>query len=122
MRLSRQVMRIAGEALTQNIVNLGPLVLPWSEQIRFFLNVIARKLVNRRSTKGRRKGIFAYTTRLLLIGLFNAPAGIGNVFKYFCGGVDNVHTTGGEHTIDPYVQILNRVLIISAYMLVVVRC
>ena len=103
VRLSRQVMRIAGEALTQNIVNLGPLVLPWSEQIRFFLNVIARKLVNRRSSKGPRKGIFAYTTRLVLIGLFNAPAGIGNLFKYFCGGVDNVHTVGADHTIDPYV-------------------
>ena len=35
VRLSRQVMRIAGEALTQNITNLGPLVLPWSEQITF---------------------------------------------------------------------------------------
>ena len=121
VRLSRQVMRIAGEALTQNIVNLGPLVLPWSEQIRFFLNVIARKIVNRRSSEGPRKGIFAYTTPCT-DWFFNAPAGIGNVFKYFCGGVDNVHTVGADHTIDPYVPNFESCFDHFWYMLVVALC
>ena len=42
MRLSKQIMQIAGDALKRNITNLGPLVLPVSEQLKFFLNVFAR--------------------------------------------------------------------------------
>ena len=42
VRLSKQIMQIAGDALKRNITNLGPLVLPVSEQIKFFLNVAAR--------------------------------------------------------------------------------
>lgn len=44
VRLSRQIMEIAGEALKTNITTLGPLVLPWSEQIQFFLNLVARNV------------------------------------------------------------------------------
>ena len=36
VRLSKQIMQIAGDALKRNITNLGPLVLPLSEQLRFF--------------------------------------------------------------------------------------
>lgn len=43
MRLSKQIMQVAGDALKRNITNLGPLVLPVSEQIRFFCNLVARK-------------------------------------------------------------------------------
>ena len=45
VRLSRQIMQIAGDALKRNITNLGPLVLPVSEQLKFFLNVFARRAV-----------------------------------------------------------------------------
>ena len=43
VRLSKQIMQIAGDALKRNITSLGPLVLPISEQLRFFCNVVARK-------------------------------------------------------------------------------
>lgn len=42
--LSKELMGIAGHALKANITTLGPLVLPVSEQILFFLNLIARKV------------------------------------------------------------------------------
>ncbi len=37
-------MRIAGHALKANITTLGPLVLPISEQLLFFANLVARKV------------------------------------------------------------------------------
>lgn len=43
--LSKELMSIAGHALKANITTLGPLVLPLSEQILFFLNLIARKVL-----------------------------------------------------------------------------
>jgi len=42
VRLSKQIMQIAGDALKRNITNLGPLVLPISEQLKFFFNILAR--------------------------------------------------------------------------------
>ena len=42
--LSKELMSIAGHALKANITTLGPLVLPLSEQILFFLNLISRKV------------------------------------------------------------------------------
>lgn len=44
--LSKDLMAIAGTALRTNITTLGPLVLPISEQLLFFLTLIARKLIN----------------------------------------------------------------------------
>lgn len=44
--LSKELMSIAGESLKTNITTLGPLVLPISEQLLFFLNLVARKLLN----------------------------------------------------------------------------
>ncbi len=41
--LSKDLMAIAGHALKANITTLGPLVLPISEQLLFFLNLLARK-------------------------------------------------------------------------------
>ena len=43
VRLSKQIMQIAGDALKRNITSLGPLILPASEQLRFFFNLLARK-------------------------------------------------------------------------------
>ena len=40
----RRLMRIAGHALKANITTLGPLVLPISEQLLFFSNLVARKV------------------------------------------------------------------------------
>jgi len=41
--LSKDLMSIAGHALKANITTLGPLVLPISEQLLFFLNLVMRK-------------------------------------------------------------------------------
>ncbi len=40
-------MKIAGNALKANITTLGPLVLPISEQLLFFVNLVARKVGQR---------------------------------------------------------------------------
>lgn len=42
--LSKDLMAIAGHSLKANITTLGPMVLPISEQLLFFLNLIARKV------------------------------------------------------------------------------
>ncbi|XP_071935438.1 3-ketoacyl-CoA synthase 4-like [Coffea arabica] len=44
--LSKDLMAIAGGALKTNITTLGPLVLPISEQLLFFVTLVARKLCN----------------------------------------------------------------------------
>ncbi|KAK4401531.1 3-ketoacyl-CoA synthase 4 [Sesamum angolense] len=44
--LSKDLMAIAGNALKTNITTLGPLVLPVSEQLLFFVTLVARKLIN----------------------------------------------------------------------------
>ncbi|CAL5378497.1 unnamed protein product [Camellia sinensis] len=46
--LSKNLMVIAGEALKANIKTLGPLVLPISEQLLFFMSIIKRKLLNKK--------------------------------------------------------------------------
>jgi len=45
VRLSKRIMQVAGDALKMNISSLGPLVLPLSEQVRYILNLIARRAV-----------------------------------------------------------------------------
>ena len=44
--LSKELMAIAGETLKTNITTLGPLVLPISEQILFFMTLVVKKLFN----------------------------------------------------------------------------
>uniref|UniRef100_A0A1J3F0Q8 3-ketoacyl-CoA synthase n=1 Tax=Noccaea caerulescens TaxID=107243 RepID=A0A1J3F0Q8_NOCCA len=44
--LSKDLMAIAGETLKTNITTLGPLVLPISEQILFFVTLVVKKLFN----------------------------------------------------------------------------
>ncbi|KAL1349424.1 hypothetical protein HN51_025928 [Arachis hypogaea] len=44
--LSKDLMIIAGEALKTNITTLGPLVLPISEQLLFFVTLVAKKMLN----------------------------------------------------------------------------
>lgn len=44
--LSRDLMAIAGDALKSNITTLGPLVLPFSEQLHFLLSLLGRRFVN----------------------------------------------------------------------------
>lgn len=46
VHLSKDLMHIAGHALKANITTLGPLVLPLSEQILFFANLVARKVLS----------------------------------------------------------------------------
>lgn len=45
VHLSKDLMSIAGHALKANITTLGPLVLPISEQLLFFVNLVARKVI-----------------------------------------------------------------------------
>ncbi|EFJ19349.1 hypothetical protein SELMODRAFT_444233 [Selaginella moellendorffii] len=47
--LSKELMAIAGDALKTNITTLGPLVLPLSEQIIFFVVLVLRKLTKRKN-------------------------------------------------------------------------
>ncbi|KAL8171179.1 hypothetical protein V2J09_022983 [Rumex salicifolius] len=42
--LSKDLMAVAGEALKSNITTLGPLVLPMSEQLLFFLTLVGRQV------------------------------------------------------------------------------
>ncbi|KAK1420255.1 hypothetical protein QVD17_21699 [Tagetes erecta] len=42
--LARELMEVAGDALKTNITTLGPLVLPFSEQLMFFLTLVKRKV------------------------------------------------------------------------------
>ncbi|CAN4116539.1 unnamed protein product [Withania somnifera] len=42
--LSKDLMAVAREALKTNITTLGPLVLPMSEQLLFFVTLVARKI------------------------------------------------------------------------------
>ncbi|KAJ4847988.1 3-ketoacyl-CoA synthase 11 [Turnera subulata] len=42
--LSKDLMSVAGEALKTNITTLGPLVLPISEQLLFFVSLVAKKV------------------------------------------------------------------------------
>lgn len=44
MKIGKELMRVAGRALTANITQLGPKVLPISEQLIFAGNLIARKV------------------------------------------------------------------------------
>ncbi|XP_043716543.1 3-ketoacyl-CoA synthase 1 [Telopea speciosissima] len=43
--LARELMAVAGDALKTNITTLGPLVLPLSEQFRFFVTLVRRKVM-----------------------------------------------------------------------------
>ncbi|KAM7274808.1 hypothetical protein ACFE04_016674 [Oxalis oulophora] len=42
--LARELMAVAGEALKANITTLGPLVLPYTEQFRFFVTLVKKKV------------------------------------------------------------------------------
>ncbi|XP_024390354.1 3-ketoacyl-CoA synthase 11 [Physcomitrium patens] len=42
--LSKDLMSVAGEALKINISTLGPLVLPWMEQLQFIISMVGRKV------------------------------------------------------------------------------
>ncbi|CAN1156916.1 3-ketoacyl-CoA synthase 2 [Linum perenne] len=49
--LSKDLMAVAGEALKTNITTLGPLVLPMSEQLLFFVTLVARKVLGMKKIK-----------------------------------------------------------------------
>jgi 3-ketoacyl-CoA synthase len=51
VRLSKDLMDVVGEALKTNMSVLGPLVLPWIEQIKFFLNLMHRKFAKAMHSK-----------------------------------------------------------------------
>jgi 3-ketoacyl-CoA synthase len=44
VHLSKDLMTVAGRALKSNITALGPLVLPLSEQLKFMITHIKRKV------------------------------------------------------------------------------
>ncbi|XP_021755134.1 3-ketoacyl-CoA synthase 5-like [Chenopodium quinoa] len=49
--LSKDLLVVAGEALTLNITTLGPLVLPLSEKLKFAYNYVARKISSHKKIK-----------------------------------------------------------------------
>ncbi|KAF8055285.1 KCS4 [Scenedesmus sp. PABB004] len=51
VKLSKELMTVAGEALKANITTLGPLVLPLSEQLLFAANMLARKALGKGALK-----------------------------------------------------------------------
>ncbi|XP_073139598.1 3-ketoacyl-CoA synthase 11-like [Henckelia pumila] len=73
--LSKDLMSIAGEALKANITTLGPLVLPFSEQLLFVATLVARKVL-------KIKGVSPYVPNFKL------------AFEHFC-----VHA-GGKAVLD----------------------
>ncbi|KAM7251891.1 hypothetical protein ACFE04_023774 [Oxalis oulophora] len=53
--LSRALVHVASKALTINMSELGPLVLPYSEQLRFAWSVVCRKVMQ---TASRKKEVY----------------------------------------------------------------
>eukprot|EP00884_Botryococcus_braunii_P012066 jgi/Botrbrau1/20860/Bobra.0654s0001.1 len=49
VKLAKELMSVAGNALRTNITTLGPLVLPFSEQAKFAVDMILRKIGARNS-------------------------------------------------------------------------
>lgn len=49
--LARELMAVAGDALKTNITTLGPLVLPWSEQLMFLVTLVRRKVLKHMKVK-----------------------------------------------------------------------
>lgn len=49
--LARELMAVAGDALKTNITTLGPLVLPLSEQLMFFLTLVKKKVLKKTKVK-----------------------------------------------------------------------
>lgn len=45
LSISKNILNVAGDALKANIVALGPLVLPFSEQLRYGLSIICKKIM-----------------------------------------------------------------------------
>jgi len=45
VRLSKELIKVVGDALKANLTVLGPLVLPVKEQVKFFVNLIQRKVL-----------------------------------------------------------------------------
>mmetsp|Transcript_22596 Transcript_22596/g.38766 ORF Transcript_22596/g.38766 Transcript_22596/m.38766 type:complete len:522 (+) Transcript_22596:100-1665(+) len=48
VHLSKDLMQIAADALKQNITTLGPLILPLSEQLKFFINLCRRRILKQK--------------------------------------------------------------------------
>uniref|UniRef100_A0A7S1SRG7 very-long-chain 3-oxoacyl-CoA synthase n=1 Tax=Tetraselmis chuii TaxID=63592 RepID=A0A7S1SRG7_9CHLO len=51
VKLAKELMAVAGEALKANITRLGPLVLPISEQLLFFMNLVARNILGKKKLR-----------------------------------------------------------------------
>ncbi|KAF2285056.1 hypothetical protein GH714_037789 [Hevea brasiliensis] len=49
LKVSKQLMEIGGDALKTNITTLGPLVLPFSEQLLFFATLVWRHLFGKKN-------------------------------------------------------------------------
>jgi 3-ketoacyl-CoA synthase len=64
VNLSKDLMSVAGDALRYNITALGPLVLPFIEQLRFVANKVLLKLLGR-----RRAGVKPYVPDWIRPGL-----------------------------------------------------
>lgn len=52
LKISKDLVEVGGDALKTNITTLGPLVLPLSEQLFFFGNLVWRHLFGNKNAKG----------------------------------------------------------------------
>ncbi|XP_077219433.1 putative 3-ketoacyl-CoA synthase 21 [Tasmannia lanceolata] len=50
--LSKDILHVAGDSLKMNIATLGPMVLPFSEQFRYGLSIIRRKILRPATNTG----------------------------------------------------------------------
>jgi 3-ketoacyl-CoA synthase len=51
VELNKDLVKVASTALQVNLTALGPLVLPYSEQLKFAINFIQRKFIGMRDMK-----------------------------------------------------------------------
>jgi len=51
VRLSKELVKVAGDALKTNLTMLGPLILPLGEQAKFLINYVQRKILKRRDVQ-----------------------------------------------------------------------
>jgi hypothetical protein len=56
VRLSKEIVKVAGKTMEKNLTMLGPLVLPWSEQAKVAFSIV-KKLVGKK-VLGKKFGVY----------------------------------------------------------------
>lgn len=56
VRLSKEIVKVAGKTMEKNLTMLGPLVLPWSEQVKVAFSIV-KKLIGKK-VLGKKFGVY----------------------------------------------------------------